>query len=399
MNIEKYKHIPYTVRENCVICGSKLDKPIINLPNFPLTEIFVNYPIEELLGYVNQSFHHCNNCGMGLLSNIISSEFLYGSKKSYYFRTSKSISGKETTDYFLNFVNKVIGNKRFEFIAEIGCNDIYLLKKLYDKANKFIGIDPISDINQSKDNILIINDKYENIRLPKEVDLVICKDTLEHIEEPRLFLEKMMNESSDDTLFIFQFPLFDILLEEKRFDQIFHQHLNYFSLQSIFYLLRELGCELMECDINRMHWGAILIAFKKGKIHKHFRTVSKISDNDIIENYSHFKNQMNHINNLLETYSQSSVYGYGAALMLPVLSYYLHNDLSSIKYILDDDEKKEGLHYINLDVDIKHNKDIEDIKNKTILITAISSKINVRKMMTKLIQNEPKHIIVPIPIF
>ena len=72
-----------------------------------------------------------------------------------------------------------------------------------------------------------------------------------------------MAKAHNETLFFFQFPVLETLLSGCRFDQIFHQHLNYFSFNSINHMLNELGCELLDHKIDTNHWGAVIIVFKK----------------------------------------------------------------------------------------------------------------------------------------
>jgi hypothetical protein len=80
--------------------------------------------------------------------------------------------------------------------------------------------------------------------------------------------------------------------------------------------------------------------------------------------------------------------------MLPVLDYYLKR-LSEVKYIIDDDKRKDGLYYINLPLRIVSPEKINNIKDSVILITAINSEQAARAIISKLINLKVKQIIVP----
>ena len=112
--------------------------------------------------------------------------------------------------------------------------------------------------------------------------------------------------------------------------------------------------------------------------------------------YKSFKIDMMETNKRLEYFQNETIYGYGAALMLPVLSYYLENDLSSLTCIIDDDIGKDGLYYINLPVQIKHRSKVPPIENSVIFLTAIFSKINTRRILENLLKMNTKHIIYPL---
>src|SRR3989338_3941792 len=401
MNIDigKFKNITFTRRTHCVICGEKSGAPVIRLPDFPMTEIYTKRKITEKAGFLDQNFHLCGRCGHGQIANVIDVNLQYGSAFSYYFRTSQSMTAHESTDFFVRFLNQTVKNRRFKTIVELGCNDLYLLKLIKSKAEKLVGVDPILKGREkefSKGNVRAIGDFFENVVLEDGMDLVICKDTLEHVNDPKLFVKKIVKRASPDALFFFQFPLLETLLAGCRFDQIFHQHLNYFSLQSINHMLRELGCELLDYTINYNLLGSILVVFKKSKRKSKYKKLNvPVTSAEVLKRYELFKNNMKITSQRLMSLKNETLYGYGAALMLPVLSYHLKNDLSCLKCILDDDKRKEGLYYINLPVQIKSRAAVINFQDSVILVTPIASLNNARRILPKLFELNPKQIIVP----
>ena len=215
--------------------------------------------------------------------------------------------------------------------------------------------------------------------------------------DPKEFTRQIVDQSSDETLFYFQFPCLESTLKDARFDQIFHQHLNYFTLQSVIYMLNELGCELIDFTFNHEHWGALLVAFRKSSKPTRFnKHIWNITSEDISHRYKVFKNGLATVNSRLQYFEREEIYGFGAALMLPVLSYYLENDLSGLVCIIDDDPNKDGLYYLNLPVQILSQNAIKDNREAIFLLTAIASQNNVRTILPKLFEFRPKHIIVPL---
>lgn len=403
INIDQYLNVPFKKRTSCKVCGEKMQEPILEWPDLPMTEIYSTKKVDRKAGFADQTFHLCSRCGQGQLANVIEPDLQYGSQAAYRYRMSESATGRESGDFFLAFLDEVLRKKSYRQIVEIGCNDLYLLKLLRSRAKQLIGVDPLlkgveKDLTAPK--LRLVGDLFENVDLEGRPDIVICKDTLEHMSDPLQVLRRMVASASNDALFFCQFPLLDTLVAGGRFDQIFHQHLNYFSLKSILYLLDELGCELHDYTINYNHWAAILIAFRKirkgGTSTKFFNNIWNISRSDILQRYNVFRKNMELTQERLLMLRNESLYGYGAALMLPVLSYHLKNDLSCLKYVLDDDGKKEGLYYINLPVSIRHPKKVRDIKKSTILVTAIASTNNVRRILSRLSELNPRQIILPL---
>ena len=403
MDFRKYNNIVYEKRTHCMICGLKQDAPVIVLPQFPLTELYVREKCLQKSGFLDQALHFCSRCHHGQIANVIDIGLQYGDSSMYNFRTSQSITGRITTDFFINFFNHVVGNKDLRTIVEIGCNDLFLLKGIKTRAKKLVGIDPIlkgREQELSEDNIIAIGDFLENVSLPEEMDVVICKDVLEHVADPFEFLKKIVDRSDNGTLFFVQVPLLETILQECRFDQVFHQHLNYFSFKSFFYMLEKLNCSFVDVAINYDHWSTGLFAFRKGGEHQQTQgNFKELTVADVQASFRSFKNDLKQTNERLAYFSNEKVYGYGAGLMLAVLSYYMENDFSCFSAILDDDKDKDGMSYLNLPVNIQHIDKIKDLKDSVVMLTAVASKINVRKMLSKLMQVGPRHIIYPLKTF
>ena len=92
---------------------------------------------------------------------------------------------------FFNFINQNLDKKKLNNIVEIGCNDIYTLEQLKDRADTLYGIDPILkgiEKKYSEENIILIGDYFENVDLGSygiDMDVVICSQTLERISDPK----------------------------------------------------------------------------------------------------------------------------------------------------------------------------------------------------------------------
>ena len=404
-DLTRFNDVPYDRRATCLICGQKMPAPLIRLPSFPMTGVFAPHRIQRPVGFVDQAFCLCEACGHGQLSNVIDEKLQYSGLGAYSFRTGASETAKDSTRFFTDFIDRVAGKRRFRHIVEIGCNDLFLLKSLRGRAKVLTGIDPIlKDLPQKSlpPGIRVIGDFFENVRCFDKTDMVICKDTIEHVRDPKAFVRKIVDQGTTGTIFFFQFPCLETLLEGCRFDQVFHQHLNYFSLASVSRMLDDLDCEWMDHCFNPNLWGALLIAFRKrpaGKAKKPSFSFKKISRRTVLERYAVFQKNMEATRERLKCFEGQKIYGYGAALMLPVLDYHLKGALDGLDCVVDDDRQKENMFYINLPLAIVHSSRITDLSRATVLITAIFSSDNVRKIVSRLSVVNPRNIIVPLNIF
>tara|TARA_B100001175_G_scaffold316614_1_gene331014 strand:+ start:3828 stop:5024 length:1197 start_codon:yes stop_codon:yes gene_type:complete len=370
----------------------------IKFNNLPLTESYAK-KFNKNHFKANQVFNFCKKCKHGFLGNIINPKKLYNNV--YYFRTSKSKTSSAGSDFFLKFLNSNQKKKK-KICLDIGCNDFYVLNKL-NKTKIKIGIDPIQK-NFFKKNFYSYGGNYEDIDLGnfyKKIDLVVCRHTLEHIVNLDLFFKKLFEDTSNDCEFFFEFPSLDLLIENYRFDQIFHQHVHYFSLQSIKKCISKYGFELNNYKFNQHHWGALLIHFskKKNKAKKNKSSIlikknikegnKKINILEIQNRYNIFLQNMINLKNVLNKIEKKKLYFYGASQMLPVLLYHLDIDIKLVNAIIDDDKSKKNMSYNNVDLKIDHLKINTNINDLSFLVTAPDNAAAITK---KLIKLRPKKI-------
>jgi SAM-dependent methyltransferase len=299
-------------------------------------------------------------------------------------------------------LDEIAPGKHFNCILDLGCNDLYLLKQLQGRANARVGIDPLwigKEDQRDDKSITVLGAAIEDVDLDSTLksapDLIVCRHTLEHIYDPRLVLQKLLNAAAKDALFLFEVPGFDALVRRLRFDQVFHQHLQYFALASFQRLLEELGGVYLAHWENYHDWGALVVAFttrSNGRAQRNGKVSPTFNLTTIRERYALFCRQLSATNDVLKSLEGTTIYGYGAAQMLPVLVYHLGNDLSVLTAVLDDDPAKNGLYYWNLPLVIRHTADISDLETASVFITAVD---NVKPILSKLLVRRPRHIIYP----
>lgn len=385
-------------RVRCAVCDHAHLDSVIKLPNLPLTGVYSQKPMSDPKGF-DQELLFCKTCGHAQLAKQIDPKILY--EEDYSFRTSTSDKAQKGTDFFIRVLDEVTAHTNFECVLDLGCNDTYLLKRLLGRAKKRIGIDPIWRLRENEVDdagIQVIGQTIEEVDLGKEVkirpDLILCRHTIEHIYDLEKALSKLVESASEDALFIFETPQFEALVTRLRFDQIFHQHVQYFTHESLCQLFQGMGASLVGSYENYHDWGAMALVFKKMKSAGDKITTpakTRLSVELIRNRYTLFQHQMENAGQVLASL-EGEIYGYGAGQMLPILAYHMKTDFSNLKSILDDDSKKNGLAYANLPLKISSVSDIQAWDKLSIAITAID---NVFPIMGKLLQVSPRHILFP----
>ena len=181
------------------------------------------------------------------------------------------------------------------------------------------------------------------------------------------------------------------MIELKKFDQICHQHINYFSLYSINSLLMKNNLYIWDYEYDTSYFGMLRIKISKKKPKKLLKFKKQILYSKFKKSFSQFEEYYKILNkNIENTYKNGQ--GFGAGLMLPSTAYYLPV-INKLKYILDQNKQKINKKYLNLNPEIKSLRYLD--KNKPVLITSISTQEAGRQIFKKLTNLGVKNITLP----
>jgi len=375
----------------CPVCQNK-GQTLIYLNDYPVTEIYQQFAKNDFLGPVsfNQGLNYCSKCNHAFLKTLLPRDFIYN---NYNTHSVTSIGSMQALDNFYKFVSINLREVPTA-IVDIGANDTTLLKKYKLSGARLVGIDP--NVLSDDPEIEILKDYVENIDFDEFASskrLFLCSHTLEHIFEPVKFLSILSGKANTSDDFFFQFPSLDLLVRDGRFDQIHHQHINYFSLFSFAKLLKQCGFHLIAHQFDSDHYGALMCHFKKSEFIDANDTQGAIySIGDILLSYESFKSATASADIRLSICSEGFAC-YGASLMLPILKYYVPS-IAKANVILDSSKDKLGLSYVNFDIEICDTEKYNYI-DADIVVTAISTKFATRKIVSRLIDLQTRNIILP----
>jgi hypothetical protein len=393
------QHVRHHEKRTCSVCGSTALELAVDMPALPLTGVFLEAVAHPGAYCYDQGLTICAICGHAQLQRCLAPEAVYD--QTYFHRSSASNISRSGNDAFAEFVRAVVGERRFRCFLEIGANDLYMINKIRDLAEATVGLDPIWKQLQPPviEGVSILGKFVEELSvtdLPGKPDLLVSVQTFEHIDEPMEQLSRLVNLAADGALIFLEVPSFDALLRNLRFDQVFHQHIQYFSLASMLRLIEELGCSYVAHSINHRYWGGALgVAFVKGKAPEGKRPqVAPPTPRGVAERYQACRDLFGELMGQIEACPAREIYGFGAAQMVPTLAYHMGSDLGFLGAILDDDPRRDGLFYPGLAVRIRKPPEDFSLAYEAALITAVDS---TRPILRRLIEMNPQQLIIPFP--
>jgi len=145
---------------------------------------------------------------------------------------------------------------RFELhekqILEIGCGKGDFLHILCELGkNRGVGIDPAyverNRPGGAASEVSFVPEFFTGDYQGPRPDLVACKMTLEHIPDTAEFVSMVGRCSRDDrTVFFFQVPDMERILQDQAFWDVYYEHCSYFTADSLAYLFRKCGFKILD---------------------------------------------------------------------------------------------------------------------------------------------------------
>ena len=372
---------------------------MLDLPGFPLTGLFSRNAPAAMLASTDQRLLACSRCDHMQLGVLLDPASLYNA--SYTFRTGSSETARSGTRFFLNALETFAPGRTFACAIDIGCNDLYFLRQFGRRARHRVGIDPVwrdRQPAQSDADISTIGEMIEDCdlsaRLPTQPDLIVLRHTLEHLWAPAAVLSQLAEIAAPDALFVIEVPGFDNLVARQRFDQVFHQHLQYFSCRSIERLVSRLGASVVGIAENIHDWGAICVGFAFTPTRSYAPAMPDPPDRDQFAcALAAFRTHLAAVTAAIDSARGERVFGYGAAQMLPVLDYHLGGILAHrLVAVLDDDPTKDGFFYANLPLAVSSPDRFGSLAKDAVVLTAIDNAVPI---LRRLFDQRPRNIVLP----
>ncbi|HMK36404.1 MAG TPA: class I SAM-dependent methyltransferase [Desulfomonilaceae bacterium] len=249
----------------CRICGSHSLAEIIDLGDQYLQGSFVKEGVIEPprrklpTRLVRCDVEAGGGCGLVQLAHTFPPAVLY---TNYWYRSGTNQTMRDHLRGVVESALDVVGRSGTSLtVVDIGCNDGTLLS-YYPDGTRLYGVDP-SDIAQGIDlPITLVNAMFPSEETKKkfqglEFDVVTSIAIFYDLEEPTDFARHVASLLSKNGVWIIELSYLPLMLLNNSFDTICHEHIEYYSLAVLEYLLAEAGLRVFRAEINDINGGSI----------------------------------------------------------------------------------------------------------------------------------------------
>lgn len=266
-----FKTASSIVIERCQICDNpKLESLLFlgYLPPVNTMHAIGQRPREEI-GYPAELLY-CPRCHLVQLGLIVDPEVLFPSSYPYTSSTTKIL--RDNFKELYKECTETIPMGPDDLVIDIGSNDGNLLSNFKGK-HKILGITPedIGRIAIERGIPTIIS--YFNRNVVSKVlsekgqaKIITATNVFAHIDSINEITECILDLLAPDGIFISESHYLVSLIETLQYDTIYHEHLRYYSLHSLQYLLEAHGLEIVHAKRIPTHGGSFrTYAARKGK--------------------------------------------------------------------------------------------------------------------------------------
>ena len=245
----------------CRICGTKT-KTVLELGNTPPA----NYLLEKKENE-EKTFplilEFCSNCSNIQLKDCLPRSDLY---ENYFYLTPESSMLNSHYEDLTNFLLKKKYLSSNSFVLEVGSNTGNYLKHLSKYVKDIIGIDPAKNIVEiaNKSGIKTICDFFgensakEILSNKGKVDNIIARHCFAHNSNPHDLLKGVKLLLNENGYVVIENAYIVNTIENNEFDQIYHEHMFYYSIKSMQKAFELNGLKLIDLFFSLVHGGSIV---------------------------------------------------------------------------------------------------------------------------------------------
>ncbi|MBS0424251.1 MAG: class I SAM-dependent methyltransferase [Proteobacteria bacterium] len=168
---------------------------------------------------------------------------------------------------FVRFLDKVLTeNPGIHKILEIGCGGCVILEGLKKRGYDVVGVDssPFAAKEGAKKGVKVVTAFFPTSLVTEKFDLAFNVDVLEHIHKPLEFLQQIRENLNPDGIVIVNVPDATESIEIGDISMAMHQHLNYFTEDSLSALLSRAGFDVLNV-IKAGYGGSLYAAARRSK--------------------------------------------------------------------------------------------------------------------------------------
>ena len=345
----------------CRSCGAALGRTVFDLGLVPLAN---EYPASERECETEQRFplkvRLCEQCWLLQLEEAVPPSRLFS---DYAYFSSYSDTWMSHAKQFVDSSRERWQLDERSLVVEVASNDGYLLRHFVALGIPVLGIDPAENVVPTALAAGVPTEVgFFGLDLAERLaeqgvraDLVVANNVFAHVPDTNDFAAGVARVLAPEGVLSIEFPELATMLLGTQFDQIYHEHVFYFSLLSCESILRRNGLRVIDVERLATHGGSLRVtACHNSAGHREEVPVNLKREEELqlglagTDAYDAFASGANRraasVRSFLESAAANGkrVVGYGAAAKGNTLLNYCGVSTREVAYVVDRSPHKQG---------------------------------------------------------
>ena len=247
---------------SCLVCERPIE-PFLSFGQMPLADAFVDpaRPADEF--FFDLAIGLCEGCGTVQLCERVPDAYMFHDAYAYYSSTSVGMR-RHFTAYAAD-VRRRLHAVRAPFVVEIGCNDGILLESFAAAGIRHLGIDPAGNVvAEAVRKGLHVQQAFFSARMAANVasahgraDAIVAANVICHVADIHSVFDGVQRLLGPAGIFVFEDPYIGAILDSTAVDQIYDEHVFYFSVSAVRRIAEMHGLELVDVAPQAVHGGEL----------------------------------------------------------------------------------------------------------------------------------------------
>ena len=209
----------------------------------------------------------CEQCSLLQLRHTAPQELLYA--RYYWYRSGVTDTMRRALRNITEQIESMVDLKAGDVVLDIGANDGTLLATYTKHGIYRVGCEPANNlIDMLKQNTPYVMHDFWNYERYMELargwgfgkaKVITAIGMFYDLEDPNKFIKDAQRALADDGVFVAQLMCLTPMLEKNDLGNICHEHLEYYSLESLKYLFEKNGLEMFKIEENDVNGGSYRI--------------------------------------------------------------------------------------------------------------------------------------------
>ena len=261
----------YKLNTACRICKNPNLVQVLDLGEQVLTGVFPKLTDTQSITKGPLRLVKCvgeNRCGLVQLEHSYDLSEMYGLNYGY-----RSGLNKSMVDHLKGKVDRIcrlMSLQPSDLVVDIGSNDCTTLVSYPEIGLELVGVDPtgIKFSHYYPKHVRLIADFFSAKLLKecyptKKAKVITSFSMFYDLEDPIAFMQDIYEVLAHDGIWVFEQSYMPNMLETNSFDTVCHEHLEFYGLKQIQWMVEKVGLRIIDVEFNDTNGGSFSITVAK----------------------------------------------------------------------------------------------------------------------------------------